>query len=111
MNSLHSKEILEDGFSHGENLTLLIQQALDEEGISMKDLSAVSVASGPGSYTGLRIGVSTAKGICYALDLPLLAIDALTSTHRASQRKAYRKESVRVVGCSPNGSLQSDYGC
>lgn len=81
------KEILEDGFSHGENLTLLIQQALDEEGISMKDLSAVSVASGPGSYTGLRIGVSTAKGICYALDLPLLAIDALTSLIEQAKEK------------------------
>lgn len=81
------KEILEDGYSHGENLTLLIQQALDDEGISMKDLSAVSVASGPGSYTGLRIGVSTAKGICYALDLPLLAIDALTSLIEQAKEK------------------------
>lgn len=81
------KEILEDGYSHGENLTLLIQQALDETGISIKEVSAVSVASGPGSYTGLRIGVSTAKGICYALDIPLIAIDALTSLIEQAKEK------------------------
>jgi tRNA threonylcarbamoyladenosine biosynthesis protein TsaB len=73
------KEIQEAGFSHGENLTLLIEDALKSEGITAKQLSAVSIASGPGSYTGLRIGVSTAKGLCYALSIPLIAVDALVS--------------------------------
>lgn len=73
------KETQEDGYSHGENLTLFIEQLLSEQAISAKDLKAISVASGPGSYTGLRIGVSAAKGLCYALNIPLIAVDALTS--------------------------------
>lgn len=73
------KETEEDGYSHGENLTLFIQDVLNQATISIKQLAAVSVASGPGSYTGLRIGVSTAKGLCYPLSIPLIAIDSLTS--------------------------------
>lgn len=72
-------EIEEDGYAHGEKLTILIQELLKEKGLSAHDLHAVSVSSGPGSYTGLRIGVSAAKGICYAMQIPLIAIDALTS--------------------------------
>ena len=73
------KETQEDGYAHGENLNLFIQQVLSEAKITTQDLSAVSLASGPGSYTGLRIGASTAKSLCYALDIPLIAIDALSS--------------------------------
>jgi tRNA threonylcarbamoyladenosine biosynthesis protein TsaB len=73
------EEMEEEGYSHGENLTLLIEAALKKSQISINQLRAVSVASGPGSYTGLRIGVSTAKGLCYPLSLPLIAIDSLTS--------------------------------
>jgi tRNA threonylcarbamoyladenosine biosynthesis protein TsaB len=73
------KEDLTHDYSHSENLTLFIEEVLKEAGISVKDLKAVSVASGPGSYTGLRIGVSTAKGLCYALNIPLVAVDALYS--------------------------------
>ena len=73
------KELQEEGYSHGENLTLFIQEALSEGRISASALDAVSVASGPGSYTGLRIGAATAKGLCYALQIPLIAIDSLTA--------------------------------
>lgn len=73
------QEIADDQYSHGEQLTLLIQKVIDQEVLKMNDLSAVSVSSGPGSYTGLRIGVSTAKGICYGLSIPLISIDTLTS--------------------------------
>lgn len=73
------KEDLTHDYSHSENLTLFIEHVIREAGISLKDLKAVSVASGPGSYTGLRIGVSTAKGLCYALNIPLIAVDALYS--------------------------------
>jgi tRNA threonylcarbamoyladenosine biosynthesis protein TsaB len=73
------KETEEDGYSHGENLTLFIQDVLKEANITLNELKAVSVASGPGSYTGLRIGASTAKGLCYPLNIPLIAIDSLTS--------------------------------
>jgi tRNA threonylcarbamoyladenosine biosynthesis protein TsaB len=72
-------EIKDDQYSHGEQLTLLIDKALKGAGILPQRLGAVSVASGPGSYTGLRIGVSTAKGLCYALGIPLIAVDSLTA--------------------------------
>ncbi|TSJ45819.1 tRNA (adenosine(37)-N6)-threonylcarbamoyltransferase complex dimerization subunit type 1 TsaB [Fluviicola chungangensis] len=71
------REFSDDGFAHGEQLTILIQEVLDLQGITAGDLSAVSVSAGPGSYTGLRIGVSTAKGLCYALTIPLISTDTL----------------------------------
>jgi tRNA threonylcarbamoyladenosine biosynthesis protein TsaB len=73
------KEIAELGYSHAEKLHVFIKEIVDEAGIELSNLSAVAVSQGPGSYTGLRIGVSTAKGLCYALDVPLIAIDTLTS--------------------------------
>lgn len=71
------RETREENYSHGENLTVFIETVLQQEGIAADQLAAVSVASGPGSYTGLRIGVSTAKGLCYALSIPLIAVDSL----------------------------------
>lgn len=73
------QEFKDEGYSHGEQLTILIQQVLERKGITTENLSAVSVSAGPGSYTGLRIGVSTAKGLCYALNIPLISIDTLES--------------------------------
>ncbi len=70
-------ESQDDNYAHGEQLTLFIERALEEANISINDLNAVSVTSGPGSYTGLRIGVSTAKGLCYALGLPLISVNSL----------------------------------
>jgi len=71
------KEIADEGYSHAERLHVFIEEVLTEAGITFKDLSAVAVSQGPGSYTGLRIGVSAAKGLCFALDIPLIAIDTL----------------------------------
>lgn len=84
---LHVLETSEEGYVHGEKLTLFIQEILAKEGISSKALKAISVASGPGSYTGLRIGVSTAKGFCFALDIPLIAIDSLEGLYALGQVK------------------------
>ena len=70
-------EIAEEGYSHAERLHVFIEKVIIEAGITLKDLGAIAVSQGPGSYTGLRIGVSAAKGLCYALDIPLLAIDTL----------------------------------
>ena len=63
--------------AHSEKITNFIREVMETAGIDYKQLDAVAVSKGPGSYTGLRIGVSTAKGICYAADLPLMAIDTL----------------------------------
>ncbi|MFV5700588.1 tRNA (adenosine(37)-N6)-threonylcarbamoyltransferase complex dimerization subunit type 1 TsaB [Flavobacterium sp. XS2P12] len=71
------KEIAEEGYSHAERLHVFIEEIIQEVGITFKDLVAVAVSQGPGSYTGLRIGVSAAKGLCYALGIPLIAIDTL----------------------------------
>lgn len=71
------KEMAEEGYSHAEKLHVFIKEAIDNLQISFKDLSAIAVSQGPGSYTGLRIGVSAAKGLCYALDIPLIAVDTL----------------------------------
>jgi tRNA threonylcarbamoyladenosine biosynthesis protein TsaB len=65
--------------SHSSHLTLLIQDLLDSAGIKCEDLNAVAVSSGPGSYTGLRIGVSVAKGICFSCSVPLIAIPTIES--------------------------------
>ena len=73
------EEMEEDGYSHGENLTIFVERVLAKAGVSVKDLNAISLTSGPGSYTGLRIGVATAKGLCYALKIPLIAVDSLTA--------------------------------
>ncbi len=73
---LVSKEIRE-GQAHAESLTLLIQDALSASGLTMNQLDAVAVSNGPGSYTGLRIGLSVAKGICYALDKKLITLNSL----------------------------------
>jgi len=71
------KEVSEEQFSHAEKLHLFIKEVLAFEGISLENLNAVAVSKGPGSYTGLRIGVSAAKGLCYGLNIPLIAVDTL----------------------------------
>ncbi len=79
--SANEKEILtketRDANSHAARLTTYIKAVMDESGIDFSMLDAVVVSQGPGSYTGLRIGVSAAKGICYATGIPLVAIDTL----------------------------------
>jgi tRNA threonylcarbamoyladenosine biosynthesis protein TsaB len=72
-----SKEIAEEGYSHAERLHVFIEETVKEGGVTFQDLSAVAVSQGPGSYTGLRIGVSAAKGLCFALNIPLIAVDTL----------------------------------
>lgn len=66
---------------HSSSLTLLIQELLASQEKNIQDLSAIAVSEGPGSYTGLRIGVSTAKGICYAQDIPLIGISTLKALY------------------------------
>ena len=72
-----TKEIAEQGYSHAEKLHVFMEEILNETGISARDLKAITVSKGPGSYTGLRIGVSSAKGLCYALGIPLISVSTL----------------------------------
>lgn len=62
---------------HASHITLFIDEVMKKADKKYSDLHAVAISKGPGSYTGLRIGVSTAKGLCYALDIPLIGIDTL----------------------------------
>ena len=75
--TLACKEIAEQNFSHAEKLHVFIEELLVENNLQFSDLNAIAVSQGPGSYTGLRIGVSSAKGFCYALNIPMIAIDTL----------------------------------
>lgn len=84
--------LLEDNsehYSHNEKLHLFIQDILKSQKYRVEDLDAVAVSQGPGSYTGLRIGVSAAKGLCFAQGLPLIAIDTLESLMRQSLNNNY----------------------
>lgn len=73
---LFKKENLE-GLRHSELLTVFIEELMGENQFELNQLDAVAVSKGPGSYTGLRIGVSVAKGLCYGLNIPLIAINSL----------------------------------
>ncbi len=73
------KSVLSEKYLHSEILTNLISNLFNDIDLELNDLDAVSVGMGPGSYTGLRIGVSTAKGLCYALEIPLISVSSLKS--------------------------------
>ena len=73
--------------AHSEKITNFIREVMETAKIDYRQLDAVAVSKGPGSYTGLRIGVSTAKGICYAADLPLMAIDTLEAMAHGMKAK------------------------
>ena len=77
------KELNDLNYSHAEKLHPFINAALKEANLTIKEIDAVAVSKGPGSYTGLRIGVSAAKGICFAIDKPLISIETLTSLSTA----------------------------
>ena len=76
-NMVSCKETMAEGFIHSESLTLFIEEVMAEANVSLSALRAISVSSGPGSYTGLRIGLSTAKGLCFALKIPLISVETL----------------------------------
>lgn len=70
---------INEGNMHASALTGLIEKTVKEAGLNLNQLDAICVSKGPGSYTGLRVGVSTAKGLCFGLDIPLLAVNTLQS--------------------------------
>jgi tRNA threonylcarbamoyladenosine biosynthesis protein TsaB len=71
------KESISEGYIHSESLTFYIEETMREGGVLLSELKAISISSGPGSYTGLRIGLSTAKGLCFALKIPLISVETL----------------------------------
>ncbi len=86
--------------SHSTHLTLLIQELFKTEGVfPLEELDAVAVSAGPGSYTGLRIGVSVAKGICYAQGIPLIAIDTLMLLTQAVINTKEVSNSKEIIYC------------
>ncbi|PTX63823.1 tRNA threonylcarbamoyladenosine biosynthesis protein TsaB [Kordia periserrulae] len=80
---LYFKEENDKNYSHSEKLHVFIKEAFETANIQSTDIAAVVVGKGPGSYTGLRIGVSAAKGLCFAADVDLLAIESLEILARA----------------------------
>ena len=66
-----------EGYQHASKITLLIEQCMREANKKLPEVNAIAVSAGPGSYTGLRIGLSTAKGLCYGLGIPLISVSTL----------------------------------
>jgi tRNA threonylcarbamoyladenosine biosynthesis protein TsaB len=83
------------GYTHSENITIFIDEVIREAGTSLNALDAIAVSKGPGSYTGLRIGVSTAKGLCFALDKPLIAVYTL---HSLTNNFLHQEPGIRDQG-------------
>ncbi|MGP2570848.1 tRNA (adenosine(37)-N6)-threonylcarbamoyltransferase complex dimerization subunit type 1 TsaB [Ornithobacterium rhinotracheale] len=76
-----------ENYEHAEKLHRFMQWALEAEDLSFEDLDAVCVSKGPGSYTGLRIGVSAAKGLCFSLNIPLLSLNSLEILARSVENE------------------------
>ncbi len=83
-----------DQRKHGENITLFVNEVVKEAGISLQNIDAIAVSKGPGSYTGLRIGVSAAKGLCYGLSIPLVAINTLEGLVHHPLLDSYRENDI-----------------
>ncbi len=79
------REIDSEKLAHAEKVNVFIAEVMEEAGLPLKDLDAVAVGIGPGSYTGLRIGLSAAKGLCYALDKPIIGISTLATLVQAAR--------------------------
>lgn len=88
------KEI-NDGFTHAENLHVFIEEVIKKASITISQLNAIAISKGPGSYTGLRIGVSAAKGLAFTLNIPLIAIDTL----QIITQSALQKDKSTAIYC------------
>ena len=97
--SLFGHKETQIGNSHAEIITVFIDELIKASGLNYSDLSAIAVSKGPGSYTGLRIGVSTAKGLCYALDIPLISIPTLLTLSIGAEKKYGDQGALPVLFC------------
>jgi tRNA threonylcarbamoyladenosine biosynthesis protein TsaB len=91
------KKNSERDFSHASLLNSFIEESLSTAGLSLNQLDAIAIATGPGSYTGLRVGASTAKGFCFGLDIPLIGIDALTSLANGVSEDNRTNNNIRIA--------------
>ena len=83
----------EDGnFMHAEKLGVFILELIERNAYHFKDIDAIAVSKGPGSYTGLRIGVSLAKGLCYGMSKPLISVETLKSMTNGAIKKQFDKD-------------------
>ncbi len=82
-------EEISDNYKQSESLHTFVEWALEGAEIQLSDLHAISLGKGPGSYTGLRIGAASAKGFCFGLDIPLLAVDSLETMVEMYLNKGY----------------------
>lgn len=96
---LSLRESHDQNYSHSEKLVVFIDEVLKEAHLKPTDLDAVCVASGPGSYTGLRIGVSAAKGLCYGAEIPLLSVSSLESMAHWAKENFLEDESASAILC------------
>ncbi|MFP4064217.1 MAG: tRNA (adenosine(37)-N6)-threonylcarbamoyltransferase complex dimerization subunit type 1 TsaB [Bacteroidales bacterium] len=85
-------------YSHSALLTVFMEEVMKEAAVTADEVDAVAVSRGPGSYTGLRIGVSAAKGFCYAMDIPLIAVDTL---------KALAVSTMAFVNFNPDNAVDN----
>jgi tRNA threonylcarbamoyladenosine biosynthesis protein TsaB len=102
---LHAEQSLIESHIHSEKLLTLVRRVCEDQKITMPQIDGVAVSIGPGSFTGLRIGLSTAKGLCYALGKPLIAVQAFESV--ADAVFVSHPQIVRVVVCVD--AKQGDY--
>lgn len=92
---LQSEKSLVESHIHSEKLLTLIQELCDEQKMKLSQLDAVAISIGPGSFTGLRIGLSTAKGLCFALEKPLIAVPTFASIAKSAAMS--HPECARVI--------------
>jgi len=85
--------------SHSEVVTVFIDELIKDTKLNYSDIDAIAVSKGPGSYTGLRIGVSTAKGLCYALDIPLISVNTLQSMSAGIIGKPLTSHELPTIFC------------
>jgi tRNA threonylcarbamoyladenosine biosynthesis protein TsaB len=88
---------LRESHIHSEKLLTLVKEVMVEAGISLKELDAIAISVGPGSFTGLRIGLSTAKGLSFALGKPLVSVPTFEAIAAAGHKRNGRFESVAVL--------------
>ncbi len=92
-------------YSHSENLHVFIKELLNKNNTKFNHLSAISVSRGPGSYTGLRIGLSAAKGLCYGLDIPLISISSLKILANSIKYDGFIVSTMDAIDISKNNKL------